>query len=264
MYGLINIMETLVLKKRKKVNRWNKSYISPGPVSAVGDVVQNIRLKQSCPELAMRWDLSKSEVKQRGSGVSDGTVPNNYTGSSLTTTVVSDYYHSPNESDVVGFAYQDLRPNDLAASTRELGAPQFGWKSTQASVNKALVMGKQFLPVTQGYPKSGVSRGPEPRSTFLSDLNYVAPNPAGLITGTQPTQLNPTPTQVDPVTGNPVIQPTTTCGTTNTAVPTGTGGQGEKSGWYQGLTDTINNFIENLPIQYGGVGMGLGGGNRYK
>jgi hypothetical protein len=68
-------------------------------------------------------------------------------------------------------------------------------------------MGKQFLPATRGYPRSGISRGPEPRSTFLSDLGAAPETAAGLINNVQPTQLNPVPT-VDPITGNPTLPPT--------------------------------------------------------
>ena len=190
-------METIVLSKRKTVNQWNKNYLSPGAVGAVGDTIQNVRLRSSASELPPRWEFSRAQLKQKGSGVGDGTVPNNYTGMSYATTAETNYYTTPYEKQVMGTMYQDLRPNDLAATTRELGAPQFGWRSTQASVNKALVMGKQFLPSPNGYPRSGLSRGPEPRSTFLADVSSIVPQ---TLVENQAPQLNP----VAPTTGVPL------------------------------------------------------------
>lgn len=212
-------METLSIRKRKDVNQWNKNYISPGAVGSVGDIVQNVRLKQSCPELATRWEFDKTDVKQRGSGVADGSVPNNYTDAFSSTTVNTNYYNSPNTEYVIGRRIQDLRLNDLAATTRELGAPQFGWRSTQAVTSKARVMGDKFLPLPNGYPRSGISRGPEPRSTFLVDTTVGG---KGGMDFTNP-QVAPVQPQLDP--NNPMLAPGggATVGQTQTCLNNTTG-----------------------------------------
>ena len=258
MYALINIMETLTIRKRKSVNNWNKHYISPGAVGTVGDVIQNVRLKQSAPELETRWEFNRPQLEKRGSAISDGTVASNYTDNFLTNTVVTDYYTSPYQRDVVGVSYQDLRLNDLSPTTRQLGAPQFGWRATQASVNKALVMGKQFLPATRGYPKSGVSRGPEPRSTFLADIASLPQNPVGPIGNLQPTQLNPVP-KIDPLSGNPILPPSgEQCGTKESG-PIQTPTTETVNG---GFTNNVQTYLEDLALsgpRIGSGNFGLGG-----
>jgi hypothetical protein len=234
-------METLSIRKRKNVNQWNKNYISPGVVGSVGDAVQNIRLKQSAPDLAPRWEYKRAQLEQKGSGIGDGSVPNNYTGASSSNTFMTDYYNSPYEEYVVGESIQDLRPNDLAATTRELGAPQFGWKSTQAVTAKARVMGDKFLPLPNGYPRSGVSRGPEPRSTFLVDVgNPNASFTAPQVSSVQP-QLNPNNPMLPPGGGQPCLNNTTG----PTPAPTGTTQNDVTATTAGGFFDQISNVLQS-------------------
>ena len=252
-------METLSIRKRKNVNQWNKNYISPGVVGSVGDVVQNIRLKQSAPDLAPRWEYKKSQLQQKGSGIGDGSVPNNYTGAPSSNTFMTDYYNSPYEEYVVGTNTQDLRPNDLAATTRELGAPQFGWRSTQAVTAKARVMGEKFLPLPNGYPRSGISRGPEPRSTFLVDttvggkggMDFTNPQ----VSNVQP-QLNPNNPMLAPGGGQPCLNNTTG----PTPAPTGTNVVTATGGLYNQISDVLKNSlgISGAPPTPSSFGLGRG------
>lgn len=253
-------METLSIRKRKNVNQWNKNYISPGVVGSVGDVVQNIRLKQSCPELAPRWEYKRAQLQQRGSGVGDGSVANDYTGAPSSNTIVTDYYESPFEKYVVGTEIQDLRPNDLAATTRQLGAPQFGWRSTQAVTSKARVMGEKFLPLPNGYPRSGVSRGPEPRSSFLADLGssngLVTPN----VSNVQP-QLNPNNPMLPPLSAAP--QPPAPCLNNTTGpspAPTEVAAT-NSGGFLQQMTDTFRTTLGITGAPPTPSSFGLGRGN---
>lgn len=178
-------MQPVVEYSSKRVNLWNNSYICPGPVCSVGDVVQNVRLKHSAPDLPLRWEDTYGELKKKGSYATDGGW---YSGATLglgAETIVTDSYNRGWESRQVGTTYQDMRNNDLAGAQREVPVNQFEWKTQVGEVYQARVAGKRFLPLPGGYMRKGISRGPEPQSSILSGLGapsdprYLGLNPQG-------------------------------------------------------------------------------------
>ncbi len=161
-------MEFTSHRKSRQVNQWMNNYISPGPVGPIGDVIVNEKLKKSCPDLPPRYSIK--DMRARGHGIQDGTWYN-YHNNGLNANVERlSFYDQNNVTFADGFRVQDLRLQDLKAESRLLGAPQFGWKNQKATLLNARVTGEQFLPHPGGYLPSGVSRGPQPRSNILVDL----------------------------------------------------------------------------------------------
>jgi hypothetical protein len=197
-------MEPIIITRKKPVNQWMNWYISPGPVAPIGDVNINSTLKKSCPELAQRYSIDQDDYFRRGVGVQDGSWFNVHTGGLAARTQLTDFYGEPTENIQIGEQFVDLRPNDLSATTRELGAPQFGWKSTVARTFNARFIGEQFLPRPNGYsPSGGVSRGPQPRITTLIDSSNGYSGQSVNSTGTPYSIVtNPANTGMDPMNPN--------------------------------------------------------------
>jgi hypothetical protein len=189
-------MESIIQVTSKRVNQWNNGYISPGPVSSIGDVLQNVRLKQSAPELPMRFLYNDYELEHRGQNVQDGQWFNFTSGGYAAKTVVRDSYNAPYETNQIGISTQELRPTNLASSTRVAARPQDSWKSQAGQTMLSKTTGIDFRPLPHGYPNTGVSRGPQPRRNFVGeDPNYQP--------GRSPAPVRAPPKDVDPETGRP-------------------------------------------------------------
>lgn len=174
-------MQAVVEYSSKQVNRWNNDYICPGPQCSVGDVLQNERLKHSAPDLPLRWEFTYGELKKRGSYPTDGTWYSDTTKGLGAETVTTDSYNRGWETRQVGYTYQDLRNNDLTGAEREVPVRQFEWKTQLGEVYQAKVAGRRFLPLPNGYMRSGISRGPEPQSSILAGLGAPSdPRTVGL------------------------------------------------------------------------------------
>jgi hypothetical protein len=151
-------MNPIIEYSTKQVNKWNNNYISPGIVGPIGDVNQNVRLKQSTSELPMRWLFTDPQlIKRAGQNVQDGTVSSN--GGLGAETVIEDVYSDMFETRQVGTVYQDLRKNDLTVDSRIMARPQDSWKSQASQVLNARVTGQAFLPSPGGFVGGGVPRG---------------------------------------------------------------------------------------------------------
>jgi hypothetical protein len=63
-----------VLIQKRSLNRWANDRIHPGNVGPVGDVLGQVRVKQSSPDMAFAWDTTFSNLNEvmRGSNVQDG------------------------------------------------------------------------------------------------------------------------------------------------------------------------------------------------
>ena len=190
-------MESIIQVSSKSVNQWNYDYISPGAVSSVGDVLQNVRLKQSAPELPMRFLYDDEELVERGQNVQDGQKPSFTSGGYGPRTVVRDSYNSPYETNQVGISTQELHPTNLASSTRVAARPQDSWKSQAGQTLLSKSTGADFRPLPNGYPATGVPRGPQPRRGFITSNEFYRP-------GQQPVQPPGKEQPTDPKTGIPV------------------------------------------------------------
>lgn len=78
-----------VITQKRPLNRWANDRIQPGRVGSVGDVLAQVRIKQSSPDMAFAWDstFGGHNEKRRGSNVQDGLM-GSYTSNGLGAKVV--------------------------------------------------------------------------------------------------------------------------------------------------------------------------------
>lgn len=130
-------------------DQWLNHYISPGNVGSVGDVLMDVRLKQSAPEMDMRYlPLTHGKKEARfGSNVQNGTI-SNFFGSGPANTIDYNWNVNRGKRYKIGFRFEDLQPNDKNPSMQmyQGGTPQYSWRNTTSSVYKALHTGAMFLP----------------------------------------------------------------------------------------------------------------------
>lgn len=143
------------------LNRWDKNSIRPGPVGSVGDALAQVRLKQSAPELAPRYELWNSDEMEKfhGTNIQDGRYENYMTGGMNAKTFKKHMPYRQGYKTQQGWVHQDIVATDRARETKQAALPQFGWKSQVASVMRAKVSGESFLPLPRGYTSVGQSRG---------------------------------------------------------------------------------------------------------
>lgn len=158
--------------KMKPKNRWNNDWISPGVVGSVGDVNLSIRLKQSTPDLPMRWVGSTVGKKESrlGSNVQDGYKRSYTSGGRGASTIEYDWYN-PIENDY----FQDLRAPSKTHMEVMGSLPQFSWNNLVQTTMNATAGDPNFATTPGEYGlKSGVPRGqsvPRIIATELGDLN---------------------------------------------------------------------------------------------
>jgi len=143
------------------INRWNKSWISPGPVGSVGDVLMSVRLKHNCPEAPIRWDptFSGREEKFYGSNVQDGQKRGFSSAGGPAENMVYNWEVTRPLLTTKGFRYQDVRGPDKSSETIMGPTPKYPWKNQVSQVYKAKSTGNKFLPLPNGYQMKDVPRG---------------------------------------------------------------------------------------------------------
>lgn len=147
---------------RHRLNVWNNHYISPGPVSSVGDVLLGVRLKHSMPSLPLRYDpvFSKGEEPRLGSNVTDGMVGNYITNAGPPTLLDTNWQGNRSFKVRHGWIYQDLRAVDRTIQPIVGETPDYSWLNRIATNYNARHTGDQFLPEPGGY---AISPGEVPR-----------------------------------------------------------------------------------------------------
>lgn len=213
-------MESILEVSNKSVDNWNNGYISAGAVAGVGDVLQNVRLKQSAPGLPMRFEYTDAQLVQRGQNVQDGQKPNWTTGGLGPVTIVNDVYNTSVKSKQVGVVFQELAPSNLASSTRVAARPQDSWKSQTAQTFLAKTTGGDFLPLPGGYPNAGIPRGPIPNRNVYVDTaatgfesafggRVAVGGPDDPLFAAEPRNIIGRPPKGTPTVGRPDINPVT-------------------------------------------------------
>lgn len=172
----------------RKVNRWEYNSIRPGPVGSVGDANMAVRLKQSAPELAPRYDpiYSGKKLVPAGANISDGFWHGYISGGRVARTLCSKLEQRQGFKTAVGWVIEDLRPADTTRQPIMGSTGQWGWKNKVATVYKAKVRGQMFLPVPQGY--SGVQTE-LPRGSQIPQI--VAQSTGESIPETSQKSINP-------------------------------------------------------------------------
>lgn len=176
-------MEPLGTVRLKNYNDKANLYISPGPVSVVGDVLVQSYLRNSSADMPRRNKYSKTTLAGRGANVQDGTWQSYTTGGVGAETIVNDYSSRPYVKLQSGFRYQDLRQGAVTSSERLISQPQHLWKIQTAKIHNSEKTADLF-PSRGGLIYEGVPRGPAPSITVISgaDRNIIQ-GPGGFIMG---------------------------------------------------------------------------------
>jgi hypothetical protein len=162
--------------------------IRPGQVGAVGDVIGNIRLKHSAPELPIRWEYDLGEFFRFGAHVEDGFHP--YHKDYLGILPVGMLMNRNDFQTNYGWKYQDLRAPDKTYQP-EMSQTFSNFDNLRATVINSTRTGIQFRKLPNGYaPKEGdVSRGGQvPRITDLAAGDFTL-DQTSVVTARQPNQI---------------------------------------------------------------------------
>jgi hypothetical protein len=152
----------MLVVPKYKLNRWDKDSIRPGPVGSVGDVNVQVKLKKSSIDLRERYDptFSGKNAPWSGSNVADG-MWYGWTSGGRSATVVSKALPNVQTGGKtnVGWVMQNITASDRSRDTKATPLGRYGWDTTVGSVLKAKTTGEMFLPLPEGYQKSGLPRG---------------------------------------------------------------------------------------------------------
>jgi len=128
-------------------------------VGPIGDVLQIVKLKHSCPEMPLRFSQTFATARV-GQNVQDGDSPSYNTGAYGAKTIVSAFDRPSNVTTSGGFTFQNIIPEDREIIADTIPLPSYDWENTIAQVYKARVTGNAFLPLPGGFkPEGGVPRG---------------------------------------------------------------------------------------------------------
>jgi hypothetical protein len=154
-------MDYLIHPVELPLNKWNKSYISPGAVGSVGDTLTSVRLKQSSPDMNPRYEAWSTGLNSQyyGSNVQDGQKASFMSEGLNARTLKRAIMRFPEYKTSVGWRHQDIVPTDRTREAKQVALPAFGYQSLQASVLKAKTAGDKFLPLPGGYGISEMTRG---------------------------------------------------------------------------------------------------------
>jgi len=179
----------MLVVPKYKLNRWDKDSIRPGPVGSVGDVNLQVQLRKSSIDLPERYDPTFSGKNEAwlGSNVSDGSY-HGWTSGGRTATVIQKAL--PNNQTggktAVGWVMQNVVAADRSSMTKMTPLGRFGWDTTVGSVLKAKNSGDMFLPLPEGYEKSGLSRGSQYPRIIAESIGDGVPLPAADVNLTDP------------------------------------------------------------------------------
>jgi hypothetical protein len=172
---VIICMTTLAIKK--PLNLWNNDSIRPGPVGSVGVVNAQPRLRQSNPDMAMRWEktFAKDKEPRLGSNITDGMWTGHVSGGGPAMGIDTNWGMRRDFTTAIGWTYQDLRKPDAFHDPVTGSTPSYSWHNKIATVYEAKRTGNMFLPKmdTVGLPRGGqgmrVTNTDVPDGTAIND-----------------------------------------------------------------------------------------------
>jgi hypothetical protein len=151
-----------VIRAVKPLNRWEHDSIRPGNVGSVGDVLGQVRLKNSAPEMPFRWEMSSAKKNESrvGSNVQNGTSAS-FTSGGMGPEVIDSGWGGRDEFYTLrGWTHQDISTPDKLVVPVDIPAPSYSWENRMANVYEARTTGQNFLPLPGGFaPEGGVPRG---------------------------------------------------------------------------------------------------------
>ncbi len=142
-------MESISVRRNMHMN----DRIQPGAVGSVGDVLGAVRLHQSTPQMAMRWDnvFYPGNDKASGSNVQDGQQVSWESGFGSARVVDGAFQGGRNFRTTRGYVIEDIRPADMFVEPFVSSLGDYTWRNRIATTYQALRTGKQFLPVPGPY-----------------------------------------------------------------------------------------------------------------
>ncbi len=165
--------------------------ISPGVVGSVGDVISGVRLKQSAPDMAMRYESAYSgrNASITGNNVQDGFSYSYSSGGGPARTVERGLSNRGFRT-ATGWVYQDLRAPDTTLEPLMGSTGRYGWYNKIATIYEAKRTGDLFLPLPGPFAPTAMTRGTQyptitdrigPTTEFisLSGDQRPAPKPSG-------------------------------------------------------------------------------------
>jgi len=161
-------------------NPFNHEWIRPGQVGSVGDVLGQVRVRQSEPNMPFKYDkiFSGADEPFRGANIQDGYI-GSWTSQGMAAKVLdSNWEANRSFKTAVGWVHQDISAPDKMVTPVYQAQPSYSWVNRQAEVKKALVSGQNFLPLPGGYqPGPGdIPRGGQvPRVTDEAVPEYSPP-----------------------------------------------------------------------------------------
>lgn len=130
---------------------WNHDSIRPGGVGSVGDTLVVPKLKKSSPDMPLRFDSAfYKRQKQNGSEITrEPYILNRGLGGKRGFKISHGWY------------YQDRRAPAKSTEPTLASTGDYSWKNKIATVVKAKVGGKNFLPLPGDYklPDGAIPRG---------------------------------------------------------------------------------------------------------
>ena len=156
MYVIKIMLEATVSPiSRQQFNKWDSTWISPGVVGSVGDVVRRVRLKQSNPDLAMRYKkwTNGNRACRMGNNVQNGDI-RNYLGNSVPRTKIGYLPSRRAFRTEYGERHQDIRAPDTMVEPFVAPIDRLPWRNQVAKIFKAQMPSNAFLPVPGPYELS--------------------------------------------------------------------------------------------------------------
>lgn len=151
-----------ILYPIKRINQWDKDSFRPGPVGSVGEVITSVRLKQSAPDMAERFDPTFSGKNQpwSGSNVSDGSWTGWTSGGRSAVIVQRNFANNSNGNKThVGWVMQNIVAPARTTEPKLTPLGRYGWDTTVGTVTRAKVSGEMFLPLPGAFGPTSLPRG---------------------------------------------------------------------------------------------------------
>lgn len=138
----------------------NSEVIHPGNVGSVGDVIASVRLKQSAPDMKMRYDPEFSGVAEtlHGSNVQDGYTYSFTSGGGPARTLDSRWERKSFKTQH-GWRFQDMRMPDKSMDPVVGSTGRGSWYNKIATIYEAKVTGNNFLPLPGAFGPNAMTRG---------------------------------------------------------------------------------------------------------
>lgn len=150
-------MDPVIQRYRLK----NFQTYTAAPVGSVGDPLSSVRLKQSNPDMKMRWDkeFSGKNAPRHGSNIQDGYTYSFTSGGGPGRIHEYGYYGNSSFRTDHGWVYQDLRAPDVTHEVVMGSTGRYTYHNKIATLYEAKRTGKMFLPLPGEYAPTKLTRG---------------------------------------------------------------------------------------------------------